>query len=125
MFSFLDWVGMLQMRQFWCLVALLASPAFAQDATSEAIAACDDQIFWCDLDGNTVHPGAAQISQQCDLFPSSCSDGRPVELADSGCIEDSWRNFCTDLGKLRDPTPAEMENLELGITGNKCLANCN
>jgi hypothetical protein len=106
----------MKMRLLWFFgLLVIISPSAAAQGT--VIAACDDQVSWCDLEGQTVPPGPEQISQQCELFPNSCSQGKPLELADSGCVEDSWRNFCTDQGKLRDPTPSELENLNLGISG--------
>jgi hypothetical protein len=99
------------------VLALMSNPTSAQSSSTDIISACDDQVSWCDLGGHTVPAGPAQIRQQCELFPRSCNEGQPLELADSGCVEDNWRNFCTDNGKLRDPTPAEIESLDFGISG--------
>jgi hypothetical protein len=87
----------------------------AAQETPLTLLACDDQISWCDMQGNTVLPTPAEIKQQCELYPSSCRNGEPIELADSGCVDtNGWLNYCTDAGKLREPTPAEIEESNIG-----------
>lgn len=89
------------------VIGAACETAFAQEAST--VWACDDQKSWCDKSGNVVAPTPVEIAEQCNRYPSSCKNRAPIQLADSGCVDpEGWGNYCTDQGKLRDPTAEEI-----------------
>jgi len=105
-------IGSIRLTLLASAVAVCSSGSFAQ-STRAFIWSCDDQISWCDQQGGVVPPPAPALAEQCNRYPGTCKNGQPTELADSGCVDpEGWMNYCTDQGKLRDPTPAEVEHME-------------
>jgi hypothetical protein len=94
------------------VVLVLCSHLAIAQAVSAAFA-CDDQKLWCDTNGKVVPPSPAKLTEQCTRYPSTCKNGKPVRLADSGCVDpEGWVNYCTDDGRLRPPTAAEQYYME-------------